>query len=311
MENSLNWEMVRHCVIILSIASRASHATYSTTRSFAQKSHGYDRDRMPKKETTSSDCRGVGLSGYVAAIVCNRFHVDRPSSSLSSGQPCLNRPFSLSGTGFAASSVFCIHSSEELKRETTLENSSPLIKSQNNIFVMNFVGQRNFTCCFGVRRCCFAHVLKSTHVRHGFCSLFELVSIVGILFFCDEFATKEIGYSRIISKHWNLLNRFRGYCSFIWQKCQSVALKLTAIWFLYFPFSSVVATAIFARYSAPKPILLIQCRQANLKNLTKRVPNVVQFDFVFPFRIYYRKICILVIHSPQIVPKNVSFIFHL
>lgn len=127
IEELVNHRMDEHCVIILSIASRASHATYSTTKSFAQMSHGYDRDRMPKKETTSSDCRGVGLSGYVAAIVCNRFHVDRPSSSLSSGQPCLNRPFSLSGTGFDASSVLCMHSSGEMKREIKLENSTLLI----------------------------------------------------------------------------------------------------------------------------------------------------------------------------------------
>lgn len=114
---------ISYCIIIFynEFYIYVDCGTYSTTRSLAQISHGYDRDRMPKKDTMSSDCFDVGLSGYVAAIVCNRFHVDRPNSSLSSGQPCLNRPFSFSGNGFAVSSVLCAHN--EFKQKTKKQNT--------------------------------------------------------------------------------------------------------------------------------------------------------------------------------------------
>lgn len=124
----------------------------------------------------SSVCTLVGLSGYVAAIVCNRPHVERPSSSLSNGQSC---------RCLTGSSVVPLFTDEFCAYKNSL--GITIIKCIENNEQIHHASKEltGFSDPLSpiLLRCILAHVLKSVHDRQlaGCCgSLFCRKSMPGI-----------------------------------------------------------------------------------------------------------------------------------
>lgn len=175
----------------------------------------------------------------------------------------------------------------------------------DHIFSMSTSGPCDIYLLFGRSSLLFCPCLE-IHARSA-----RLLFTIWIGFNCWHFifhwwiSNRKILYSRIVSKHGQLVNNFRGYCTENWHKCQSIIFKTDSIFHAVTVMA--VTSHIFSTEATFTRTLNVKLTSKNCKHKKTR-PKRSSADFCFSFRnqINYRKLCTFGYHLRRFRSQNVS-----